>query len=423
MGSTIDPNLVYYSPLYLGVERFRRQLDLPLREQQQPAAAVLHSRPGDHADARLRRLSVSCRISRAARRRANARRFRSSVRRARSTPAQQNFACDSLIPLFPGQPNTYAFVSQARHAARARFWPTSSSTAPTSARRSLLTARYLPDVHRAIAGHAGAGHLRRPVSAARAPPARSTARRRSAARTCSKYGAIYDWVVPYGNRYDFTSYTAFTTPAFIVTYPITHPTAAAAAALHLHGTAAQQQPRGAAGPANRISFRRPSARRSTCAPTAAISSSYFPGGVRFPFEEDVATVAQQQYGAYLQDTIDMSNRWKAEAGAAPRRLQLSDSDPSRARRASIPAAEHQRLYEPHLDASYLPDIARHDSRRLRAHALDAAAEPAGRRREPRAVRGVRSDSVLRQLDRRSRRRTAGRSPISTAAATPISSTG
>ena len=26
---------------------------------------------------------------------------------------QQNYACDSLIPLFPGQPNTYAFVSQA----------------------------------------------------------------------------------------------------------------------------------------------------------------------------------------------------------------------------------------------------------------------------------------------------------------------
>ena len=38
-----------------------------------------------------------------------------------------------------------------------------------------------------------------------------------------KYGAIYEFVVPYGNRYDFTSYTAFTTPAYIITYPITHP--------------------------------------------------------------------------------------------------------------------------------------------------------------------------------------------------------
>ena len=38
-----------------------------------------------------------------------------------------------------------------------------------------------------------------------------------------KYGTIYDWVVPYGNRYDFTSYTAFTTPSYIITYPITHP--------------------------------------------------------------------------------------------------------------------------------------------------------------------------------------------------------
>ena len=38
-----------------------------------------------------------------------------------------------------------------------------------------------------------------------------------------KYGAIYEFVVPDGNRYDFTSYTAFTTPAYMIDYPITHP--------------------------------------------------------------------------------------------------------------------------------------------------------------------------------------------------------
>ena len=57
------------------LERFRRQLDLPVRSQQQPALAVFHSESVDHPDSRLRRLSVLCRTSRAARRPANARRI------------------------------------------------------------------------------------------------------------------------------------------------------------------------------------------------------------------------------------------------------------------------------------------------------------------------------------------------------------
>ena len=116
-------------------------------------------------------------------------------------------------------------------------------------------------------------------------------------------------------------------------------------------------------------------------------SSWFPGGVRFPFEEDVATVAQQQYGAYLQDTIEMSDRWKAEAGV---RLDgYNFQIPTQAGApASIPAAEHQRLYEPHLRRVVLARPARYDSHRLRPHALDAVAELAWRRRQPRALRSV-----------------------------------
>jgi hypothetical protein len=50
----------------------------------------------------------------------------------------------------------------------------------------------------------------------------------------------------------------------------------------------------------------------------------------------------------------MSDRWKAEAGV---RLDgYNFQIPTQAGApASIPAAEHQRLYEPHFDASYLPD--------------------------------------------------------------------
>ncbi len=83
-------------------------------------------------------------------------------------------------------------------------------------------------------------------------------------------------------------------------------------------------------------------------------SSWFPGGVRFPFEEDVETVTQQQYGTYLQDTIEMSDRWKAEAGLRLDGYNFQIPTQTGAP-ASIPAAEHQRLYEPHLDGSYLPD--------------------------------------------------------------------
>ncbi len=80
----------------------------------------------------------------------------------------------------------------------------------------------------------------------------------------------------------------------------------------------------------------------------------FPAACAFRSKKNVYTVGQQQYGAYVQDTVDMSNRWKAEAG-----LRLDGYNfqvPSdQGSPASIPAAEHQRMYEPHLDASYLPD--------------------------------------------------------------------
>ena len=78
----------------------------------------------------------------------------------------------------------------------------------------------------------------------------------------------------------------------------------------------------------------------------------------------------------------MSDRWKTEPG-----LRLDGYNfqiPTQAGApASIPAVEHQRLYEPHFDLSYAPDQSRHDSFRLRPHALDAAAQSARRRRRAR----------------------------------------
>jgi hypothetical protein len=77
-------------------------------------------------------------------------------------------------------------------------------------------------------------------------------------------------------------------------------------------------------------------------------SQFFPHGIpRLPPTIYGPTVAQQVYGSFLQDTISMSSRWKAQAGL---RLDgynfLIPSDPLNP--PSVSAARHQRLYEPHL---------------------------------------------------------------------------
>ncbi len=59
LGSTIDPNLVYYAPSFLKSNDFVDNLIYRFGRNREPAAAVLHPGPVDHADARLRRFSVS----------------------------------------------------------------------------------------------------------------------------------------------------------------------------------------------------------------------------------------------------------------------------------------------------------------------------------------------------------------------------
>ena len=221
LGSTIDPNLVYYSPQFLSVERLRRQPDLPLRAQQRPAVAVLHPGSGDHADARLRRLSVSAvHLGRH-----DAGQVRAlSGDRLRTAPvntAQQNYACDSLIPLFPGQPNTYAFVSQADQL-KSPFLAYKLEYGVNLGTSSLLTARYFRTFTEQSQDMPAQGIFADPYGGTRTA-GQIDVTTQIGSKNLLKYGTIYEFVVPYGNRYDFTSYTAFTTPAYIITYPITHP--------------------------------------------------------------------------------------------------------------------------------------------------------------------------------------------------------
>lgn len=75
---------------------------------------------------------------------------------------------------------------------------------------------------------------------------------------------------------------------------------------------------------------------------------FFPNGIpRIPATVYGPTVGQQVYGAFAQDTVAMSPRWKAQLGL---RLDgynfLIPSDPLNP--PAVAAARHQRLYEPHV---------------------------------------------------------------------------
>ena len=145
--------------------------------------------------------------------------------------AQQQYACSSLIPLFPGQPNTYAFVSQADQlkspflAYKVEYGANLGSI--VAADRALL-----PHVRQQSQDMPAQGIFACPYGGTRTA-GQIDVTTQVGEKNLLKYGTIYDYVVPFGTRYDLTSYTAFTVPSYIVTYPITHPQPAAAAALHV----------------------------------------------------------------------------------------------------------------------------------------------------------------------------------------------
>ncbi len=350
LGSTIDPNLVYYSPSYLSsndfvdnaIYRFGKNNSQRLQFFIQDQAITQTLDYGGFAF--LPYISGGTTAGRCAPYPVN----------SRGNPVnstQQNFACDSLIPLFPGQPITYAFVSNAdtlRSAFLAYKFEFGAQVGSTRA----VTARYFRTFEQQSQDMPAQGIFADPYGGTRTA-GQIDFTTQLGEKHLFKYGAIYQWVVPYGNRYDFTSYSAFTTPAFVVTYPITHPNQPLPLPYTYSGLLPNNNPSAQQGLEQ--DFFSP----SFCAQVGLHSncgylSSYFPGGVRFPFEEDVSTVGQQQYGAYLQDSIDLSNKWKTELG-----LRLDGYNfqiPTQVGApASIPAVEHQRLYEPHFDLSYAPD--------------------------------------------------------------------
>ncbi|MGA9944582.1 MAG: carboxypeptidase regulatory-like domain-containing protein [Candidatus Cybelea sp.] len=350
LGSTIDPNLVYYSPQFLSSNDFVDNLiyrfghnnnqRLQFFIQDQSITQTL-----DYGGFQfLPYISGGTAAGKCAP-------FPVTGPNGPVNQPPQNYACDNLIPLFPGQPNTYAFVSQA-DSRSSPFLAYKGEYNVNVGSSSLLTARYWRTFSQQSQDMPAQGIFAVPFGGTRTA-GQIDGTTQLGSKNLLKYGSIYEWVVPYGNRYDFTSYTAFTTPGFIITYPITHPLQPLPLPYTYTGLLPNNNPAAAQGLEK--DFFSP----AFCAQIAAGAgcgylSAWFPGGVRFPFEEDVETVAQQQYGLYLQDTMDMSDRWKAEAGVRLDGYNFQIPTQVGAP-ASVPAVEHQRLYEPHFDASYLPD--------------------------------------------------------------------
>jgi TonB dependent receptor/Carboxypeptidase regulatory-like domain len=351
LGSTIDPNLVYYSPSFLSsndfvdnaIYRFGKNNSQRLQFFIQDQAITQTLDYGGFQF--LPYISGGTTSGRCA---------PFPVIGANGVPVnspQQNYACNSLIPLFPGQPNTYAFVSQA-DTLKSPFLAYKVEYGANLGTTSLLTARYFRTFIGQSEDLPAQGIFADPYGGTRTA-GQIDITTQLGTKHLLKYGGIYQFVVPYGNRYDFTSYTAFTLPPFITTYAITHPLQPLPLPYTYQGLLPNNNPFAQQGLEQDFfsqSFCGQLGLRSNC----GYLSSFFPGGVRFPFEEDVSTVAQQQYGAYLQDSIDLSDRWKTEVGVRLDGYNFQIPTQTGAP-ASIPAVEHQRLYEPHLDLSYAPD--------------------------------------------------------------------
>ncbi len=264
---------------------------------------------------------------------------------------QQNFVCNALTPMFPGQPNSYAFVTQP-DTLSSPFMAYKFEYGANLGTSSLLTARYWRTFSEQSQNMPAQGIYASPYGGQRTAFQMDDTTQIGSKNTI-KVGGIYEFLKPYGDRYDYTSYTAYTTPAYIVTYGITHPNQPLPLPYTYQGLLPNNNP--AAQQGLEEDFFSPSLCRQLNAQSGCgYLSSYFPNGVRFPYEHDVPTVTQQTYGLYAQDTIDMSDRWKAEAG-----LRLDGYNFQIPQQAGAPptigAVAHQRLYEPHLDASYLPD--------------------------------------------------------------------
>ncbi|MBV8374336.1 MAG: TonB-dependent receptor, partial [Candidatus Eremiobacteraeota bacterium] len=350
LGSTIDPNLVYYAPSYLKsndfvdnlIYRFGRNQSQRLQFFIQDQQITQDLDYGGFLD--LPYISGG----------RNAGQCWSYPIVGPNGPIntpQQNYGCDRLIPLYPGQPTSYAFVSQADQQT-SPFLAYKIEYGANIGPQALLTARFDRSFLEQSQTMPAQGIFASPYGGSRTT-GQLDFTTTVGEKHVFKAGVLYQFARPFGDRYDFTSYTAFTVPAYIVTYAITHPNQPLPLPYTFQGLLPNNNPTAQQG-LEQDFFSPQLCNQLGITANCGYLSSYFPNGLRFPYEEDVPTVSQQVYGAYLQDTIEMSQRWKTELGLRldGYNFQIPSSPGAP---PSIGAVAHQRLYEPHFDQSWTPD--------------------------------------------------------------------
>ncbi len=115
--------------------------------------------------------------------------------------SQQNFACDSLIPLFPGQPHSYLFVSRADER-KSPFLAYKLEYGVNVGGSTLLTTRYWRTWSDQSQIMPAQGVYADPFGGMRTA-GQLDGTTQIGSKNTLKYGGIYEYVLPYGDRYDF----------------------------------------------------------------------------------------------------------------------------------------------------------------------------------------------------------------------------
>lgn len=346
LGSEIDPNLVYYSPEFLSSNDFvdnliyrfgknqRQRLQFFVQKQdisQQldyGGYTNLFYASGGGGNGQCSQFLIG----------------------SGNTNAQ-NLACESLIPLYPGQPSTSAYVTSADRLS-SPFLAYKFEYGANVGKSALLTARYYRTWAEQEQQLPSQGIFASPYGGARTAFTLDISAARGS-KHLLKGGGSYGYTAPFGDRYDYSSYTSFTANPDNIIYPLLHGGLAPPI-----GTTPPNFNPGVGNGGLTQDFFSP----AQCA-QAAIGSpivgecgylyQYLPNGSRFPAEHDVFTADQQVYSAYLQDDVTFSDRWKSELGI---RLDgynnIFPSDPSNP--PAVDSTKHQRLYEPHVNLTLSP---------------------------------------------------------------------
>ena len=347
LGSEIDPNLVYYSPAYLSsndfvdnlVYRFgknqRQRLQFFIQNQDirqdldYGGYQNLFYASGGGSNGQCSQYLVG----------------------SGNTPAQ-NLACESLIPLYPGQPSTGSIVTQPDQL-YSPFLAYKFEYGANIGKSALLTTRFYRSFAQQKQYLPSQGIYAAPFGGQRTGFALDLSAA-VGAKNLIKTGLTYGFARPFGDRFDFSSYTAFTANQDNIIYPLLHGGLAPPI-----GTTPPNFNPGIGNGGLTQDFFSPSQCAQAIAGSPIVGQcgylyQYLPNGSRFPAEHDVFTADQQVYSAYVQDDVTFNERWKSELGL---RLdgynELFPDDPSNP--PSVQGTRHQRLYEPHVNLTLSPN--------------------------------------------------------------------